>query len=150
MAVEGSTRFRALIAAAALLLLLADGAWWSRAFSRGDIAGSELQISPLRVDGQEVLLSLVDVLAVGDASYTVRDGKKRFEVLGSPHGLSIGDEVYLRGIYRHGPQQIEENWREAAPDRKGKWVLGLLGLALTLVGAPIAFGLRRDGVVLRG
>ena len=61
----------------------------------------------------------------------------------------VGDELYVRGRFTE-PGTMRETWRELAPQRGNKKLLGLIAMALT--GALMLLGTRltRDGLVRRG
>ena len=140
---------RWLLASVLALALLADGAAWSAAFSRGDFEASMLLLYPERAVGRELLLSLVDVRSIEPGGYVVGEGPWQGTVRGDPTGLQVGDELYLRGVFLE-PSVIEERWRELAPQRGGKKRLGLLAMLLLAVVLGLGVRLTPDGAVLRG
>ncbi|MEZ4320170.1 MAG: hypothetical protein R3F61_22010 [Myxococcota bacterium] len=131
-------------------LLIANGAAWSYAFSSGRVAQGRLLLHPEQMDGQDIVLSLVKVVEVGDDRYAVRSGKQQFEVLGTPDGLDPGVELYVGGRFQSDGLRVVEEWRELAPQRSSKKALGILGLLATGLVLPFTVGFRREGAVLRG
>lgn len=137
------------LAAALLVALALDGATWSQRFARGDFESSMLLLYPERAVGRELMLSLVDVKQVEDDRYLVGEGTLRVVVIGEPTGLRVGDELYVRGRFTE-PGVMHETWRELAPQRGNKKLLGLIALALTGVVLLLGTRLTRNGLVLRG
>lgn len=140
-------------------MLIVDGALWSGAFARGDVYAAQLALYPERLDGAEIVLTLVDVLELRPDAYVVKDGRWIYTVQGDPTGLAPGDEIYVGGRFHCDPcdaregaegRGLVESWREPAPDRFAKKVLGFLGMGLMALGAPLWFRVRRDGVALHG
>ncbi|MCB9675376.1 MAG: hypothetical protein H6737_09685 [Alphaproteobacteria bacterium] len=133
-----------------LVLLVADMAAWSYAFSTGEIEAGRLLLYPDRMEGQPLVLSLVRVESVAEDRYVVRSGKQHLEVLGDPTGLRRGDEIYVGGVFHADGPRVEERWRELAPERGNKKLLGVLGLLAAAAVLPFALRVRADGLVLHG
>lgn len=113
----------ALVLAGALVGLM--GAWID-ATRRGRVGYLALKEAP---DGAEGTLSLFEVSRLQPPDrYEVRRGTLSFVVHGDPRGLSPGEEWTVGGVFQQG--ELIESWRAPAPGRRGKKLLGLLGLAL--------------------
>ncbi|MCB9692995.1 MAG: hypothetical protein H6736_14385 [Alphaproteobacteria bacterium] len=140
---------RAVLAGVFGVLLLADGALWSHGFATGRIETARLQFFPERMQGEVVTLSLVKVVEVADGRFTVRQGRFDYEVLGDPAALRPRDEVYVRGAFS-GTNTVHQHWHELAPERKGKKLLGFMGLGIALVVTVLGARPTRGGLVLRG
>jgi len=141
---------RLALAAGLLILLVADGALWSRAFSSGELQAGRLLLHPEQMDGESLVLSLVDVVELRDHSYVVKSGKQRFEVVGPTAGLQLRDEVYIGGRFEASEGRVHEEWRELAPARGNKKLLGVVGLLAAALLLPFVLGAERGGLVLRG
>lgn len=137
-------------ALALVALLIADGAAWSAAFARGEVASAQLALYPEQLDGRDLVLTLVAVAEIGEGRYTVRDSRYAYVVHGDPDGLRVGDELYVAGRFRAEGREITERWRERAPDRFAKKVLGFAGIALTALTLPLWVRVGRGGLALRG
>ena len=134
------------IEAAAAALLLALMVWWTWASATGLVGYRGVA---RMADGSPVVLSLLRVDSVhGDDRYTVASGGTLIDVAGPTAGLTVGDDVTVGGAVSGG--LVVEQWRERAPARGHKRLLGLAGL-LTIA-ALLPLGVRRDhgGLALRG
>jgi len=132
--------------AAAAVLLLALMGWWTWASATGLVGYRGV---PAMADDTRVVLSLLRVDAVhGDDRYTLASGATLIDVVGPTMGLSVGDDVTIGGTVVGG--HVVEQWREPAPDRGQKRLLGVAGLVAIAVLLPL--GIRRDqaGLALRG
>jgi hypothetical protein len=126
--------------------LLALMAWWTWASATGLVGYRGV---PAMADGSPVVLSLLRVEAIrGDDRYTVASGGTLIDVNGPTRGLSIGEDVTIGGVVTDGA--VVEQWREPAPDRGGKRLLGVAGLVAVVLLLPL--GVRREagGFALRG
>lgn len=130
-------------------LLVLDGAAWSYVFSTGRIETAALQFYPETMQGETITLSLLKVVEVEDAGYTVRQGRFDYEVVGDPGDLAVGEEVYVRGVFS-GRNTVTELWHERAPKRGGKKLLGFLGLAVAFGATVLGTRPTREGLELRG
>jgi hypothetical protein len=137
---------RGIAVATAAALLLGLMAWWTWASATGLVGYRGVPNMP---DGSPVVLSLLRVDVIhGEDRYTVASGGTLIDVRGPTRGLSIGEDVTIGGVMSEGA--VVEQWREPAPDRRGKRLLGLAGLVTVAVLLPL--GVRREagGLALRG
>lgn len=129
---------------AALLVLLMG--WWTWASATGIVGYRGVRSME---DGSPVVLSLLRVDAIQGADrYTVASGATLLEVSGSTVGLAVGDDVTVGGTVERGV--VVEHWREAAPSRGHKRLLGLAGLLTAAVLLPIGIRRQPEGLALRG
>lgn len=119
--------------------------WWALAVQRGDLGYVALRDAP---DGTERTLSLFEVRAVHDDHYVLARGSLAFTVRGEPEGLVPGQEWTVGGVFEGG--ELVEAWRVPAPGRRGKKLLGLLGLGLAGVVGAAGVTFRADGLQIRG
>lgn len=134
------------ITAPTAALLLGLMGWWSWASATGLVGYRGVSAM---ADGSPVVLSLLRVDAIRGADlYTVASGGTLIEVVGATADLSVGDDVTVGGTVSYG--RVLEQWREPAPVRGHKRLLGVAGLVAIAVLLP--FGVRRDpgGLALRG
>ena len=122
-----NARASGLIALAALVVIGAQTAWWAWATAEGRIGDVRLLDRPR---GAPIVLSLYPVTGLpGDGRYVVGRRSQRFEVVGDPAGLALGDDVTLHGVVGDGV--IVETDRTVAAGRPAKRRLGLVGLGVT-------------------
>jgi hypothetical protein len=133
---------RASLALLALLVVLASWCWDHQ---QGYLGYAAPLLRPADYDGREVILSLVRVESVLDDGYVVRAGRLLLSVAGDPRGVSPGEEVSVGGRWSAAEARLVEQWREPRPGRKGKKILGLIGLAVTVGLVPLAVRFRRGG-----
>jgi len=126
------------------LLLVLLCAWWSWQVHDGRIGDNRFMKRPQTLDGQDVVLSLVEVTAVQGADrYEVEKGTLHLTVLGPTEALTVGEEVSVGGQFSAGPMEVEERWRVGGELRPWKRRLGVLGLLLT--GGLLGVGIGREG-----
>ncbi len=81
---------------------------------------------PAAWDGKEVLVSLYTVEAIeGPDRYVLRHGVWTVQVDGPSADLRVGVDLSVRGLFRASDGALVETWRELAPGRQGKRILGL-------------------------
>ncbi len=136
-------------AASALVLglsLLGLMSTWVAATHRGRVGYAGLKGAP---DGTEGVLSLFEVSRLWPPDrYEVRRGALSFVVHGDPRALSVGEEWTIGGVFQQG--ELIESWRAAAPGRRGKKLLGLLGLSVSGIIGLASLQITSDGLRIRG
>ncbi len=106
---------------------------------------------PAAYDGQEVLLMMWTVGSVqGPRRWTADKYHHQVAVIGDSAGLSPGDTVTARGVFRAQGPTVEAAWQQLHRWRQAKLGLGILGTVLALVGLPLGFRLRGGRLVERG
>ncbi|MBA2319545.1 MAG: hypothetical protein H0V89_00185 [Deltaproteobacteria bacterium] len=135
-------------ASVALILLLA---WWSALNLGGAVGWRDLVDHPERRDGEQVVLSLVSVGPVlAPDRYVVRHGSLPIEIIGDPRGLRQGEDVTIGGRFSAADRAVHAEWIERRPDRTGKKLLGVLGIAVLAAFLPTCWRLGPDGIETRG
>ncbi len=104
--------------------------------------------NPDPCDGREILLPVWDVVAVEPASYSVFKVTGPIPIEGDPTGLSVGDTVSIRGVFRKEHQAIVESSRTLHSRRPLKKALSGAGLLLFFFGIPFCLRIRNKRLVL--
>ena len=134
---------------AALLVLLCG--WWSWLQVDGRVGTSRLMKRPETLDGQQIVLSLVEVIAVhGSDHYEVEKGTTQLDITGATAGLEIGEEGSIGGVFHASEMRLDEDWRVRAMLRPWKRGLGILGLLLCGVLMWVGIGRRGRELVVHG
>ena len=138
-----------MISAAILLVLLG---WHYTSFSLAQPDGYRAAIqAPDAMEGTLLLFPLWEVTHIRDASvYEISKTVRDVAVVGSSHGLSVGDTVTVRGHFRASDQAVVELERIDHPLRRVKALLSIIGLLLGAGLVPRFFGWESGRVVLRG
>lgn len=146
-----SDRHRPLKALAGVALVVGLGLWYGDTV-RYRLSGWEQCIQdPDGHDGQEVVFSTYMVTAVGGASrYEIGGMVWGVPVEGASSGLSVGDRISVRGRFRGSDQVVVEEERLLHRLWYWKQGLGILGVILALLAAPLCFTIRGGRVVERG
>ena len=151
MSVLFSDRHRLLKALLGLVLVLTMGLWYADTV-RYRLSGWEQCIQdPAGHDGEEVVFSTYMVTAIGSPSrYEIGGMVWGVQVEGASGGLSVGDRVSVRGRFRAADQVVIEE--EHHHHRLWHWKqgLGILGLILAMLAAPLCFTVHGGRVVERG
>jgi hypothetical protein len=104
--------------------------------------------NPDACDGREILLPVWDVVAVEPDSYTVFKVTGPIPIAGDPAGLTVGDTVSIRGVFRKEQKAIVETHRTLHSRRPLKKALSGTGLLLFFVGLPFCLRIRNKRLVL--
>jgi len=143
-----SNRSRRWVAGVLGILLVLLCAWWSWLVHDGRIGDNRFMKRPGSLDGQEVVLSLVEVIALhAPDRYEVEKGSLHLSVSGPTAGLSVGEEIYVGGVFSAERGEVAEQWRAHGTLRPWKRRLGLLGLVVA--GALGWVGIGREGWMWR-
>lgn len=105
--------------------------------------------NPAPCNGREILLPVWDVVAVDSESYTVFKVTGPIPIVGDPMGLSVGDTVSIRGVFRKDHSAVVEVHRTLHTRRPLKKALSGAGLLLFLVGLPLCLHVRDRRLVLK-
>lgn len=101
-------------------------------------------------DGQELVLSLYTVEAIeGPDRYVLRHGNWAIPVVGPVDALRVGGDVTVRGTFRAADGVVVERWRELAPLRQGKRILGIGSIVVLAALWPSLFTRRGRLLVSR-
>ena len=139
-----SDRYRAGMVPLLTLFLIALMGWWSWLQHDGQIGFSRMMKRPGSVDGQQVVLSLVEVTAITATDrFEVERGSAHFEVKGPTTGLVVGEEVSVGGVFHANGSQVDQAWLVHATMRPWKRRLGYAGLVV--LAGMLAVGVRRQG-----
>ena len=102
-------------------------------------------------DGRRLRFSLWQVSGIeGPDLYTLSKVVQGVRITGDTSMLHVGDTVSVVGRYRAADQVVVAEVTEVHHNRKWKERLGYLGIAASLLAAPLGFRLRRGGLVERG
>lgn len=106
---------------------------------------------PPACEGTPLVLSLFRVDRVlGPDEYVAEKGMKYVPVVGDTTGLHAGQDISVGGTFRAADQKLIQEWREVHHLRWHKKALGIVGLGALALALPLWFGIRRDGLVVRG
>lgn len=95
---------------------------------------------PERASGRQLTMALWTVTAIdGPARYEVSRTIRDVPVVGPTEGLSVGQTISVVGVFSADGPVVVERYRRDHPWRRGKVLLGLLGVLGSLVGLPLAF-----------
>jgi len=131
-----------------MLLLAALMGWWSWLQHDGRVGYHRMTKRPLSMDGQQVVLSLVEVIAINGADlYEVEQGSAHFEVRGPTAGLVLGEEVSVGGLFHASGARVDEAWRTHGTLRPWKRRFGYMGLVV--IAGLIGVSIRREGWELK-
>ena len=132
-----------LVAAGLLIGLGARYAWLAESTP---IGWRLYTADPATYDGADLLLPLYTVVAIeGPDRYLLTKIVRRIPVEGDTTDLRVDQVVSVRATFRAEDLTAVEVARDLHRLRDAKKLLGLLGLALCLAGAPWAFRLGADG-----
>ena len=123
---------------------------WSAGTATGELGYAGPLLDPGAWDGEVVTISLAHVEALGPDGFEISKGVLRFMVHGSTEGLAVGQEVDLSGIWRARTRTLELSWVEVARGREAKRVLGVVGLLVIGVLAPLGLRWSARGLMIRG
>lgn len=116
------------------------GEAWPRAVAAGK-----------KADGRHLRFSLWQVGSIeGPKLYTIEKVVQGVRISGDTTDLHVGDTVSVVGRYRAEDQTVVAEITEVHRLRKWKERLGYLGVAVSVVAAPLGFRLRRGGLEERG
>lgn len=140
-----------LTALACVLAIVAVGLWYSHAvFSRAN-GWRQYVTDPAAHDGSPVVFTTYTVTAVdGPGRYEIGGVVRGIPVEGDASGLQLGDRVSVRGTFRAHDQVVVEEKHLVHRLWVWKERLGILGLILAVLAAPLAFTVRDGWVVERG
>ncbi|MCB9793681.1 MAG: hypothetical protein H6741_13245 [Alphaproteobacteria bacterium] len=105
---------------------------------------------PASCAGRRVFLSLVEVVEVGEGSYTVRKVTQDIPIRGDVRQRRVGQTISVVATFDPEVGALVEQAPKAHPLRKQKRQLGVLGVLLAGAAALGSFTAGRGGLRLRG
>ena len=134
-----------------LLLLLGLGGYYAWQALHTPIGWHLCLSDPAAYDGYPLRLPLYTVEAVeGPDRYILSKDIRDVPVEGPTAGLRPGQTVSVRATFRASDQVAVEVARDLHRLRRAKEALGLLGVALCLLAAPLVFAWGPGGLRTRG
>ena len=146
-----SDRFLSLKILASVLILIGLGAVYTD-FALNRPEGYRAALTdPAGHDGADMLFPLWSVKHIRDVNtYVIAGTLRAVPVVGSTQGLSVGDSVTVRGLFRASDQAVIATERIDHPMRPVKGGLSVFAILVGLFMAPRLFGWRDGRVVIRG
>lgn len=134
-----------------VLIVLGLGGYNAHSTARLALDYRDCVASPTAHDGATVILPLWSVSTIlGPQRYLLSDGVRDVPIDGPTLALHPGDILSVRGHCRGLDPVIVEVARQSHPLRRWKERLGLLGLVLAGVAAPLVFRIEAGRLVARG
>lgn len=140
-----------LTAAACVAAIVAVGLWYSHTVLSRDTGWRQYLADPPAHDGALAVFPTHTVTAIeGPSRYTIGGVIRDIPVEGDATALQVGDRISVRGSFRAADQVVVEERHLVHRLWAWKERLGILGLVLSVLAAPLAFTLRDGWVVERG
>ncbi len=145
-----SDRLRWLKLSCAVLLLVMLGARYTWYASHLPFGWRACITEPARHDGRALIFPLYTVAEIqGPDRYRIRKVVE-VPVEGDTAGLAVGMSVSVQATFRAADAIAVEVSRTLHPWRKYKKLLGIVGLILAVLAAPLAFDWRAGRLITRG